>query len=78
MTDKITCEIFLAVNEDGDWIVANDESEALQKLGEDAGGYQARVVKVIVKVAPPVMTEVAIEVADEAGETADLVETETA
>jgi hypothetical protein len=29
MTDKKTCEIFIAMNEDGDYVVCTDESEAL-------------------------------------------------
>jgi hypothetical protein len=74
---KTTCEIYLAMNEDGDWIVTHDESEALSKLAEDAGGYQARVVKLTVKIAPPVMTEAEIDVPGEAGETTEI-ETEAA
>jgi hypothetical protein len=71
MTDKIACEIYLAMNEDGDWIVTADESEALEKLAEDCGGYHARTVKLTMKMAPPVMTKVAIEVPDEAGQTVE-------
>jgi hypothetical protein len=66
MTDKKTCEIFIAMNEDGDYVVCTDESEALEKLAEDQGGWP-RVIKVIVKMSPPVMTEATIEVSDEAG-----------
>jgi hypothetical protein len=75
MTEKTTCEIYIAMNEDGGWVVTNDESEALSKLGEDEGGSLARVVKVTVKMAPPVMFEATVDVPDEAGQT---VETETA
>jgi hypothetical protein len=77
MTEKINCEIFIAMNEDGGWIVGADESEALSALAESEGGYHARVVKITVKMAPPVMTEAAIDVPDEAGETSK-VETEAA
>jgi hypothetical protein len=69
---KIRCEIFIAMNEDGEYIVHTDESEVLNKLGEDEGGYQARVVKITVKMAPPQMTEAEVEVPDEAGETKEL------
>jgi hypothetical protein len=68
MTDKKTCEIFIAMNEDGDWIVETDESDALSKLAEDAGGYHARVVKLTVKMTPPKMTEATVDVPDEAGQ----------
>jgi hypothetical protein len=63
----IDCEIWLAMNEDGDWIVATDESEALTKLGEDCGGYQARVVKITVKMTPPAMPETTVTIGDDVG-----------
>ena len=69
--EKKACEIFLAMNEDGGWVVVTDESEALSKLAENEGGYHARVVKVTVKMAPPVMTEAEVEVANEAGSTVE-------
>lgn len=67
MTDKVACEIYLAMNEDGGWIVTDQEDEALSKLGEDQGGYQARIVRLTVKMAPPVMTEATVDIPDEAG-----------
>ena len=70
--NKVSCEIFLAINEDGDWIVTTDESEALSKLAEDQGGYQGRVVKIVAKMAPPALIETTIDVPDEAGTTAEL------
>lgn len=72
MSKLIDVELYLAMNEDGDWIVTADETEALSKLGEDCGGYQGRVVKVTVKMRPPVMTEASITVADEAGQSVEL------
>jgi hypothetical protein len=65
---KIDCEIYIAMNEDGGWIVCTDESEALTQLGEQEGGYTARVVKVTVKMTPPKMAEATVTVTDEAGE----------
>lgn len=67
--NKIACEIYVAMNEDGGYVVHIDESEVLNRLAEDEGGYMARVVKVTVKMAPPQMTEAEVEVPDEAGET---------
>jgi hypothetical protein len=72
---KINCEIYLAMNEDGGWIVTNDEGEALSALAENEGGWLARVVKVTVKMAPPVMAEATVDVPDEAGKT-EPIETE--
>lgn len=77
MTDKVTCELWLAMNEDGDWVVTADDGEALTKLGEDCGGYAARVIKLTVKMTPPAITEHEVDVPDDAGETKE-VETEAA
>jgi hypothetical protein len=72
MADKVSCEVFIAMNEEGDWVVTNDESEALSKLAEEMGGYHGRVVKVTIRMAPPVMTETECDVPDEAGETKEI------
>lgn len=69
---KVNCEIFIAMNEDGDWIVTNDDSDALNQLSNDAGGYQARVVKITVTMSPPVMAEAEVAIPDEAGTTTEL------
>lgn len=61
------CEIFIAMNEEGDWIVTTEESEALSDLAENQGGYHGRVVKVIVRMAPPAMPETAVDIPDDAG-----------
>ena len=75
--EKTNCEIWIAMNEDGGWVVVTDESEALSTLGEDEGGYLGRVVKVTVKMAPPKMTEASVDVPDEAG-TTEQIETQAA
>lgn len=66
MANKVTCELFIAINEEGDWSVATDESDALSTLQDEQGGYQCRVVKVSVKIEPPVMAETEIDVPAEA------------
>jgi hypothetical protein len=65
------------MNEDGDWIVTTDDTEALTKLGEDMGGLLCRIVKVAVKMTPPVMAEATVDVPNEAGSTEEI-ETEAA
>ena len=45
MTDKVQCEFYLAVNEDGGFVVVKDEEDALTKLGEDEGGYYGAIFK---------------------------------
>lgn len=64
-----TCEIFLAMNEHGDWVTEYDESDALTKLQEDQGGYHCRIVKVVVHMTPPVMHTAEVTMADENGVT---------
>lgn len=63
----IDCEIYLAMNEDGDWIVTDEETEALNVLSDARGGSLARVVKVTVKMTPPVMAEATVTVPDDVG-----------
>lgn len=63
----VTCEIWIAMNEDGDWVVVDDESAALEQLASDRGGWRARVVKVNVKMTPPKRVETDVTVADETG-----------
>jgi hypothetical protein len=40
---------FVAVNEDGDFSVCSDESDALETLANEQGGYNARVIAVTLK-----------------------------
>ena len=63
----VACEIWIAMNEEGDWIVTNDESEALSQLAENQGGYHARTVKVTVNMAPPQVPETTVTIPDESG-----------
>lgn len=70
MTEPVECEIWIAMNEEGGWIVCKDESDALQMLNEDEGGWHARVVKLTVKMTPPQAQEITVTVPDTAGETA--------
>mgnify|MGYP001609688571 CR=1 FL=1 len=67
ITEPVDCEIWIAMNEDGGWVVTNDEGDALTKLGEDEGGYAGRVVKVTVKMTRPVIDEATVTIPDTAG-----------
>lgn len=72
MPNMIDVELWIAMNEDGDWIVNSDESEAIPNLLTDFGGCSARVIKVTVQMAPPVIPEVSVAVPDEAGKTVEV------
>lgn len=55
MKEPVECEIWIAMNEEGDWVVVTDgASEAHEKLNEDVGGNSCRVARVVVRMRPPV------------------------
>jgi hypothetical protein len=65
--NKIDVELYIAMNEDGGWIVTNDESDTIGTLAENEGGNLARVVKVTVKMTPPTLDEATVDIPDSAG-----------
>jgi hypothetical protein len=62
----IDCEIRIAMNEDGDWVVCTADDNALEQLANEVGGALARVVAITVRMSPPVMTEASVTVPDAA------------
>lgn len=65
------CEIWISMNEDGNWVVnADGAADAHEQLCQDIGGEQCRTVKVVVRMSPPAEVECSVEVPDEAGTTA--------
>jgi hypothetical protein len=62
------CEIRIAMNEDGDWVVCTADDNALDQLSGEVGGFMARVVAITVRMSPPVMSEASVTIPDEAGE----------
>lgn len=71
MTDKLEITIFVAMNENGEWTVASDDSEAVDQLSEH-GCSQCRTIKLTVKMAPPTLEEIEVTVPDTAGATSEL------
>jgi hypothetical protein len=69
MADKVNCELWIAMNEDKGWIVTQDESEALEKLMNDEGGWHCRIAKITVSMSPPVMAEAKVDVPADTGQT---------
>jgi hypothetical protein len=63
----VHCKVFIGMSETGDWVVGLSETEVLYHLC-DRGSHQARIVKVTVKMAPPVMAEAEVTVPDDAGQ----------
>lgn len=69
MSGKILCEIFIAMNEDGDWEVATEASDAVECMVSNNGGDCVRCIKINVHMTPPAIEETELDIPDEAGET---------
>jgi hypothetical protein len=68
--EKSNIELWLSFNEDGDAAVSLEGStEAREALVEEYGGAAIRTVKFTLTMALPEVTEVEVEVPDQAGET---------
>jgi hypothetical protein len=72
MAEKIEVEVFVAINEDGDWAADSEAEVARDQMFENFGGYACRIVKLKLLVTPPSFEEpiATIDVPDEAGVTA--------
>ena len=71
--EKTTVEIWIALNEDGDYIAHTDgPTEARDQLIDDCGGACVKVVKITAKIAKPEVIDAEIDVPDEAGETQEI------
>jgi len=69
MTTK-TIEVFIAMNEDGDWEARSDSTDAAEALVDSYGYTAARIVKIKITMNAPEITEGGeVVIADEAGET---------
>ena len=68
--EKHTVEIFFAMNEDGDFYVGNDKSEASDGLTENCGALMIRIVKLTVRMAAPEVEDgPQLDIPDDAGKT---------
>jgi hypothetical protein len=72
MTDKTLVEIYVALNEEGEYAVDTDEEGASTRLMENSGRFRCRIIKINAKIAPPVLIEADVDVPDEAGKTEDI------
>lgn len=78
MTEKAEVKIVVAMNEDGDYVLASSEDVAIEKFDEDIGGYARRVICFTVHMTPPAVEETdEIDVPDTAG-TTEQIEVEAA
>jgi hypothetical protein len=63
-------EIFVTMNEGGEYAVATADDDALNTCIENHGGEAFRTVRLMVTMAAPEITAVAVRVPDDAGDTA--------
>lgn len=69
---KIIAEIYIAMNECGDYEVGISSEEASDRLIDNGGSEMIRIVKIAAKMTPPAIAETTIDVSDEAGETTEV------
>ncbi len=63
-------EVWIAMSETGDYDVGCTEDEAMERWDEKCGGSVARrMVRLIVRMSPPDVPSVDVNVADDAGQT---------
>jgi hypothetical protein len=67
MSDPI--EVWIAMNESGEYEVGPDEDAAIERFDDSIGGSMRRLVRLKVAMTPPAVTEVDVSVPDEAGQT---------
>ncbi len=67
MAEKIQIEIWVVMNEDGEYVAATDQELAREEFDENFCGSARRVVKLNVWIAPPEVIEAEVTVADDAG-----------
>jgi hypothetical protein len=72
MADKTLVEIYVAMNESGEYAIDTDEEGASTRLMENSGGFRCRIIKINAKIAPPTLIEADLDVPDEAGKTEDI------
>jgi hypothetical protein len=64
-------ELFVAMNEEGDYEAAAEAEVARDSLNENSGGHCCRIVKLVLKMSPPAYDKPVAEITipDTAGET---------
>jgi hypothetical protein len=60
-------EVYVAMNEDGDYVAGNDFGDTVDHLANSHGGLLARVVKLKVTMSPPKVEEDSLTIPDDAG-----------
>jgi hypothetical protein len=61
-------EVWIAMNEDGDYEVAKDEDDVVDLWNENVGGLSQRLVRLRVTMSAPAVTEADVNVPEESGQ----------
>jgi hypothetical protein len=70
MSEKTRVQIFIAMNEDGDWAVHTTAHEASELLLNDSGALMIRIAVIDVQMTPPRLNiDGEVDIPNEAGET---------
>lgn len=72
MPNMIDVVLWVAMNENEEFVVTMSEAEALCDLVEGKVCSCARVIKVTVRMSPPLIPEVSVAVPDDAGKTVEV------
>jgi hypothetical protein len=59
-------EVWIAMNETGDYEVGSDEDSAIERWDENCGGISRRLVRLYVTISPPDVPSVDVNVPDDA------------
>ena len=66
---KAVVEIFVAMNEDGDYDVATTQEDASERLTDNFACQMIRIVKLSGLMSPPKIAEADVDIPDDTGET---------
>lgn len=69
MTERTSFEIYIAMNEDGDYGIGCDAGEAWEALGDNYVSRAVRTVCITCLMKPPTIETGVIEIGDDEGET---------
>ena len=68
MINKIECEIWIAMDEDGNWRVSKEQDDVISDISDERG-LCIRTARVTVKMAPPQVAEFEVDIPDDPSET---------
>jgi hypothetical protein len=71
-TKKFDCQFYLAINEDGEFVVTTEEDSALSNLADSEGGYYGQIYEINLKVAGAKAQVITAELPEPKGEAVEI------